>query len=204
MKRLQVLIIFLFSANLFLFSQEKRHDNAFHTTLKNQVDKILIKGKSNINTWESHVENVDAKLILHSSQKLFSFHNLQETSTLIDTLLIKIKVINIKSGKKKMDQLTYNALKSDIHPYITFSYQLNTHTNLNSQEISGNLTIAGITKKITTQIIFNKEPYSLTLKGVHSIDMTEFGVKPPSLFFGLFRTKKKIDVDFILSFASNL
>lgn len=203
MKRQAVLILLLFTTNLFLFSQEKVNPGAFHKQLKAQEEKILIKGASNINKWESLVGHADAKLILHSSNKINNFQRINDASTLIDTLFIKIKVTDIKSGKKKMDRITHKALKSSEYPYIIFSYETNNNTFLTSQTISGKLTVAGITKKITTQIIFNKEPSSLTLKGIHRIDMTAFGVKPPSLFLGLIKAKKEIDVDFTLRFVSS-
>lgn len=167
----------------------------FKTPLKLDSKIILIKGESNINQWESIVDKVDSKLTLH---------NLKNTSTVINTLFIKIKVTDILSGRKKMDKLTHKALKARKHPYITFFYTLNTLTNSNNQQISGNLTIAGVTKKITTHIQFNKNESTITLKGIHKLDMTDYGVKPPKLFLGALRTKKDIVIDFALKFKSNL
>lgn len=204
MKKLVPILVFLFTSNSFLFSQEKLETRVFHSELKTQADKIIIKGESNINNWESFVEQIDVKLILQSQQRLYNFDILQDNSTFIETLIIKIKVTDIKSGKKLMDEKTYAALKSLECPYIIFRYALNSKIHLSSQKISGNLTIAGITKKITTQITFNKDRSILTLKGIHSIDMTEFGIEPPEFLFGLLKTKKNIDIDFTLAFKPNL
>lgn len=204
MKKLVPILVFFFSSNLFLFSQEKLDSRVFHTPLKIKTQKIFIKGKSNINKWKSNVDGVDAKFTLHCVEKPSNFHSLRDSATFIDTLIIKIKVSDIKSGKKLMDQKTYDALKSKECPYIIFTYGLNSKAHLSSQKISGSLTIAGVTKKITTQITFNKGRNTITLKGIHSIDMTEFGVRPPELFMGLIKANKNIDVDFTLSFTSNL
>lgn len=165
------------------------------TPLKLFSKIILVKGSSNITHWKSVVKKVDAKLIP------LNFKNI---STFIDSLFIKIKVTDIRSGRKKMDRLTYKALKASTHPYITFLYTLDTLTNSNNQKISGNLTIAGITKKITTQIRFIKNQSTVTLKGIHKLDMTDYGVKPPKAFFGILRTKKEITIGFTLIFKPSL
>lgn len=165
------------------------------TPLKLFSKIILVKGSSNITHWESVVKKVDAKLIP------LNFKNI---STIIDSLFIKIKVTDIRSGRKKMDRLTYKALKASTHPYITFLYTLDTPINSNNQKISGNLTIAGITKKITTQIRFIKNQSTVTLKGTHKLDMTDYGVKPPKAFFGMLRTKKEITIGFTLIFKPSL
>uniref|UniRef100_UPI0040476015 YceI family protein n=1 Tax=Polaribacter sp. TaxID=1920175 RepID=UPI0040476015 len=204
MKKLVPILVFLFTSNSFLFSQEENKGTDFHTTLKIQTGKILIRGESNINKWQSNVEAINAKFTVNSLQKPSNFQILQENSTFIETLIIKIKVTDIKSGKKLMDKKTYKALKSIECPYIIFTYAPNSKIHLSSQIISGNLTVAGVTKKITTQITFNKERSTLTLKGIHSIDMTEFGVKPPQFLMGMLKTKKKIDIDFTLAFKPNL
>mgnify|MGYP005990314545 CR=1 FL=1 len=190
---LLVVILLLFSQDA--LSKKKVNNSIQQTTLKLDSKKILIKGESNLNNWESIVRDADAELIMHS---------LKNTSTIIDTLSIKIKVTDIISGRKKMDKLTHKALKAIEHPYITFFYSLNTLTKWDNQKISGNLTIAGITKKIITRIIFNKEKSTVTLKGVHQLDMTDYGVKPPKLFLGILKTRKIIDIDFTLKFTPNL
>ena len=192
MKGFTHVISFLLPFYVILFSQEVR---SYQAPLKLFSKVILIIGESNLNHWESTVEKVDTKLIIHY---------VKNTSTIIDTLFIKIKVTDIISGRKKMDRLTYKALKSSKHPYITFFYILNTLTNSNHQKISGYLTIAGITKKIITQIIFNKNESTITLKGIHKIDMTDYGVKPPKLFLGILKTRKDIAIDFTLKFKPNL
>jgi len=200
MKKLTLTITFLLTTFLLFFSQdvfskEKVNYSIQQTTLKLDSKIILIKGESNLNHWESIVKDAKAELIMHS---------LKNASTVIDTLSIKIKVTDIISGRKKMDKLTHKALKAIEHPYITFFYSLNTLTKWDNQKISGNLTIAGVTKKIITRIIFNKDKSTVTLKGIHQLDMTDYGVKPPKLFLGILKTRKIIDIDFTLKFIPNL
>lgn len=194
MKKSSPVILLLFFACIILFSQEISSSIKTQVPLELQSKVILIKGESNLNHWESIVDKVDAKLILNY---------VKNTSSTIDTLFIKIKVTDILSGRKKMDRLTHRALKAVKHPYITFFYTLSTVTNSNKQKISGNLTIAGITKKITTQVIYNEDKSTITLKGIHKLDMTDYGVKPPRVFLGILKTRKDIAIDFTLSFNLN-
>jgi polyisoprenoid-binding protein YceI len=65
------------------------------------------------------------------------------------------------------------------------------------------LTIAGVTKKITTPVVFYQKDQTITLKGIQKLNMTDFGVKPPKAFLGLLKTRKMIDIDFTLKFKSN-
>ncbi len=195
MKKSTPRISLLLIACLLVFSQDILSKvKVKQTKLKLDSNTILIKGESNLNHWESIVKGADAELIMHS---------LKNAATVIDTLSIKIKVTDIISGRKKMDRLTHKALKAVEHPYITFFYTLNALNNSDNQKISGDLTIAGITKKITTLVIFNKDKSTVTLKGIHHLDMTDYGVKPPQIFLGILKTKKDIAIDFALKFKSN-
>ena len=97
--------------------------NNFHskkvigTPLKLYSQTILIKGKSNLNKWESKANSISAKLITNENN---NDHDYRTRLNTINTLSIKIKVKDIISGNKKMDRLTHKALKSKKHPYITF------------------------------------------------------------------------------------
>jgi hypothetical protein len=200
MRKLSKIILSVFYGCLILFSQKTMSAQKEQINQHLIFQQTLIKGKSNLNKWESNVKLISAKLITHEES---NNHDFRIPLTIIDTLFIKIKVKDILSGNKKMDRLTNKALKSEEHPYITFFYLINTLEKNENQKISGFLTIAGVTKKITTPVVFYEKDQTITLKGIQKLNMTDFGVKPPKAFLGLLKTRKMIDIDFTLKFKSN-
>lgn len=205
MKKFPSIILTVFFGSLMLFSQKGLSAQNEQTNQYLSFQKTLIKGKSNLKKWESSVKYISAKLITCNNNKHHgnTNHDYRIPLVKIDTLTIKIKVENIVSGNKKMDRLTHKALKSKEHPYITFFYSVNTLEQLENQKISGLLTIAGVTKKITTPITFHEDGQTIILKGIQKLDMTHFGIKPPRAFLGVLKTRKMIDIDFMLQFKSN-
>ena len=161
MRKLSKIILSVFYGYLILFSQKTMSAQKEQINQHLIFQQTLIKGKSNLNKWESNVKLISAKLITHEES---NNHDFRIPLTIIDTLFIKIKVKDILSGNKKMDRLTNKALKSEEHPYITFFYLINTLEKNENQKISGFLTIAGVTKKITTPVVFYQKDQTITLK----------------------------------------
>jgi hypothetical protein len=201
MRKLSKIILSVFYSCLILFSQKTMSAQKEQINQHLIFQQTLIKGKSNLNKWESKVKLISAKLITHEDNN--NNHDFRIPPTLIDTLSIKIKVKDILSGNKKMDRLTRKALKGKEHPYITFFYLTNTLEKNENQKITGFLTIAGVTKKITTPVVFYKKDQVITLKGLQKLNMNNFGIKPPKAFLGILKTRKMIEIDFTLKFKSN-
>ncbi|MFY7987613.1 MAG: YceI family protein, partial [Flavobacterium sp.] len=104
-----------------------------------------------------------------------------------------------------MDNNTFKALNSKT--YKTINYKLVSVTKITeisagnfTVETQGDLTISGVTKRInqtfTVKIIGKKAVFS----GRTKIDMTVYGIKPPTALMGTIRTGKDITVDFKVTF----
>lgn len=181
---------FLCLINVIVSQENKTTSESLHIKLPSNV---LIKGTSTLHNWESVVEKTEATLIIN---------NLNDIG--IETLNVKVAVFSIKSGKKTMDKLTYKALKGKEHPMITFIFKKGEIVDENSDFINikliGDLTIAGITKKVSVNTKINKFGNTIALKGSHKLKMTDFGIKPPRALLGTIKTGDEITIEFNLKF----
>jgi len=165
------------------------------TALSAQVYRVSsateasVVGTSTMHDWESEVENV-------SGSGSFVIENGNITS--IPKLDVVFKTESIESGKSKMNSLTYEALKSEMFPDIT--YKINEVKEISGSKVvaTGDLTIAGQTRKTDVQGVAQVDGNTITITGSKKIDMTEFGVDPPTAMLGAIKVGKDVNVLFTL------
>lgn len=189
MKNLHTFIIILLTIST-IQSQEVTNSAPLDVKLTSSVS---VNGTSTLHDWESIVELTNAKMTLKS---------LDERS--IETLEVKIKATSIKSGKKIMDKLTYEALKAKEHPLITFIFKkgeiVSDTTKILTLRLQGDLTIAGVTKNVAVLTTINKLKNQTTLNGEYKLKMTDYGIKPPKALLGTIKTGNEITIKFNLNF----
>lgn len=158
----------------------------FATTINGQAQNykldpnqstITILGTSNLHNWESKASKINGAFTLTASKD-------------VQSLVIKIPVKSIKSGKSPMDNITYETFDAEKNPLITFQLAdaLSPVLDANKEvhvTLIGNLTMAGVTRKIS----FKAVGKSIT-KGVYKfsasvpLKMSDFKMKPPTAMFG--------------------
>ncbi len=111
----------------------------------------------------------------------------------------------MKSRKSPiMDRGMYGALKANEYPEIV--YELASVSDFSASDdgtftlnSTGNLTITATTNEILIPVEgANQEDGSIHFKGTHSILMTDYGVQPPSMMFGAYRTGDELVITFEL------
>lgn len=158
--------------------------------------KLKVLGTSNLHDWE-----IDAKAMSGKATMAIEAGDLKS----IKNLDFAVEVEQLKSGKSGMDNNTFKALNSKT--YKTINYKLVSVTKITeisagnfTVETQGDLTISGVTKRInqtfTVKIIGKKAVFS----GKTKIDMTVYGVKPPTALMGTIKTGKDITVDFKVTY----
>lgn len=150
---------------------------------------ISILGTSTLHDWESKVEQSTGEYLI--DQKI------------IKSLTINIPVLSIKSKdeEKLMDKKTYEALNSDKNPNIIFQLTepaTPVFSESNAEvTLTGNLTIAGITKKITIKSSGKKSSSdAFRFTGSVPIKMSDYKIKAPVAMLGLIKTGDLITVKF--------
>jgi polyisoprenoid-binding protein YceI len=166
-------------------------------TLDKQKTKVTVTGTSNLHDWETSVTNFDGNLSVLMDEN--------SSITGISLLNVNFYSKSFSSGKSIMDSKTTEALKAGTYPVINFKLSSitdkKTVNKIEQFTALGKLTIAGVTKDVSLSafaaIGANGEVY---FQGTKEIDMTEYGVDPPTALLGTLTTGKKVTVTYKLFF----
>lgn len=157
--------------------------------------KVVVFGTSNVHDW-----TVEAKAMNGTANYTIESNVLKA----IPKLNFSVEVEQLKSGKKGMDENTYKALKSK--SFKTIDYVLVKVNSITASgtnytvETSGDLTIAGVTKRVNITFTASLSGKKMILVGKHKIDMTSFNVEPPKALMGSIKTGKDVTVDFKVTY----
>ena len=159
-------------------------------TLVNNESKLTVLGTSSLHDWLVTAENQSGNII---------FKDLETGE--IEKCSIEIGAESLKSGKSSMDKSAYKALKTSSFKTITFQLlEVKETSNKGHGKFAfhtqGDLTVAGVKKRIsldfTTTIVENK----ITLIGEKSIKMTDFNIDPPKALLGIITAGDDITIKF--------
>jgi len=95
-----------------------------------------------------------------------------------------------------------NYLESNIYPKSTFEGNIkdfdvkNLSENVMIHEITGNLTIKGVAKKISTIAEISKLDNQIKIKSDFSVFLSDFGIKVPKIVFKKIDEEVKISLNF--------
>jgi polyisoprenoid-binding protein YceI len=122
------------------------------------------------------------------------------TPTKLSLVTVTLPAESLKSKEKAMDKNAYKSLNTDKYKDIT--YQL-TSSKITGKTItcSGNLTIAGTTKPIDVDVVYEVRNGALFFKGSKKIKMTDFKVEPPTFMFGAIKTGDDLTITFEVTLA---
>jgi len=159
------------------------------------ISVIDVHGSSNVHDWNMKPTKINGELTVTSSKE-------------ISALSIKIAVNTLKSGNGIMDGKTYDAFKYKENPTISFQLLDASSVKLSDKDaevtLTGNLSMAGVTKKISIKAICKiTKTGDYQLKGTVALKMTDYGMKPPTAFFGSMKTGDAVTVKFDTTFKGN-
>lgn len=159
-------------------------------------NKSTVSGTSSLHEWTSEIREVKF------SGDLTITNNVLEG---IQNVTVEVPVSSIVSSKGSiMDGKTYDALKSKAHPTITFKLtKVNSITPAGTDytaNITGNLTIAGVTKPVTMEAKL-KVGTGVEVNLSYALKMTTFGITPPVALLGTLKTGDEVKLKFNLTLA---
>jgi len=150
---------------------------------------ISIHGTSTLHDWESVVKQASGEFVFNNDQ--------------IENLVINVPVLSIKSKEEErlMDKKTYEALKSSKNPVISFKLTQPAKPVVSETgaevSITGELTIAGVTKTITFKSAGERNGSSTyTFTGNIPLKMSDYNISPPTAMLGLIKTGDQINIKF--------
>ena len=157
--------------------------------------KLTINGDSSVHKWKVETKVVGGFLQVDSAA-------LAEAGKIEAKGKVIIPVRQLKSGKKRMDEVMHAAMNEKKHKLIDFTLA---GLNVNSVKggvancaSNGSIKINGKTKPLTMDISIASKGDQLVVRGSANLKMTDFGIKPPSpkLPTGSIVTKDEIKIIF--------
>lgn len=168
------------------------------TTYRISKSTMTVAGTSNLHDWTTSVTELKG-----SGTFVLDGNSLKE----ISSLDISIPVNSMKSSKGSvMDGKTYNALKYKQFSLISFKIAqvggIEKTTTGFRVKTTGNLTVAGIKKSISLTVDGKVlSDGSLNFKGSKTLQMTDFGVDPPTALMGAMTVGNEVTVTFDVTLA---
>ena len=153
-----------------------------------RTSSMTILGTTNVHNFESKVTQISGELVMNSAKK-------------VESLSLLIPVKSIKSKEKLMDTKTYEAFVADKNPNISFKLTEATSLKVTGKDIdvtiTGNLTMAGTTRKISFKTIGKNTATGVyQFKGSVPLKMTDFKMKPPTAMMGMMKVGDAITLKF--------
>ncbi|WP_047247355.1 YceI family protein [Maribacter thermophilus] len=158
--------------------------------LKNNTSSLTVLGTSSLHDWEIDAEEQNGKIV---------FSDLEAAE--IGQLQVTVVAESLKSGKSGMDKNTYKALKTSKYKDISFVLAEVTKTSDKGNgnyavSVIGDLTIAGVKKRIPLQFSLKISGDKITLTGETSFNMTDYNIEPPKALLGTITTGDEVTIKF--------
>ena len=159
--------------------------------LEQNKASMTVTGTSTIHDWELKVEDIK-----HTGSMTVERNKLLK----INQLDITVAVKSIKSGKDLMDNKTYKALKEANHPAISFNLITTIPAGNNTVTSTGELTIAGKTRKVTMDVRYKLYETFIEFQGELTLKMSDYEITPPAVFMGTIKTGDEVTISFSIPF----
>ena len=117
---------------------------------------------------------------------------------------LQIPVSTFTSDKDGLTRQMSKALKADKHPLITFElsrYAVEPAADGATVKTIGTVTVAGVERPIDMVLAVKEQAGALHVRGTRDLLMTEFGIKPPTMFMGMLKTHDKVTIQFEVQLA---
>lgn len=170
-----------------------------HLTIRPD-SKLTLSGSSNVHDWACRSSEFIATVDVDTA---FQTHPLNEVARPIQKVSVTIPVKTLKCGHGKMDENMYKALKADA--FTEIRYTLTSYTvdlakataDTFTANTVGDLTVSGQTVRVEIPVNAHRLANgSVRGEGEVNLQMTDFGIKPPTALLGTLRTKNAISIAF--------
>jgi polyisoprenoid-binding protein YceI len=160
---------------------------------------VSIHGTINVHNWSEVIQKVSGELVGSANG---------DANADIKSIRIVMEVRSITSDMGSvMNSKTYKALKGDADPEITFLLTDPVRISRMAEGdksvlVKGRLTLAGVTREVMMSVrSFTVAAGKMSIEGEEKINMTDFGVIPPSALFGTMRAAPEITINFKTDFT---
>jgi polyisoprenoid-binding protein YceI len=123
----------------------------------------------------------------------------------VKSVHVTVTAERLDCGNGTMNEHMRKAIKLSEHKSIEFrlaDYDVARGADGVSGTINGTLLLGGVTKPITLKAEGKSEGGMLHVTGSYDLDMTEYGLKPPTVMFGRIKVGKTVKVNYDLLLKS--
>ncbi|PYP79003.1 MAG: hypothetical protein DMD35_09545 [Gemmatimonadetes bacterium] len=123
----------------------------------------------------------------------------------VKTVRVTVPAERLDCGNGTMNEHMRKAIKLSDNKTIEFSlsdYDVSRTADGVAGTINGTLLLGGVTKPITLKAEGKPEGAMLHITGSYDLDMTEYGLKPPTLMFGRIKVGPTVKVNYDLLLKS--
>ncbi len=161
----------------------------------NDSSEVFVSGTSTLHNWKENLEKFTVTAFVEESNaRDIVFKNIRFSALVGD----------LKSEATLMDTKTFDALKKDRYPTISFSSEgevkLSVVKNKFVGKVGGTLTIAGVKKQVVVGIKGSIEDGKISVSGVYPVSMSEYSIKAPKFLFGTIKAGNDVKVHFSFRF----
>ena len=183
-----------------VFAVAFNFNNSFAETVSYKINgnsKMWLEGTSTLHNFKCDVKQIVGKI--KTSSELFSP---TPQSSLVEAN-ITIPVKKIVNDDEDLTENMHEAFNEEKFPQIKFKLTSNDLSSVNPKSIkakvNGELTISGVTKLVSFDVIFKDNSGSIAVTGNTVVKMTDYGIKPPTMFLGTIKAGNEVKVFFELS-----
>lgn len=163
---------------------------------------LMLRGKSTLHDFSSTATRMQLAIELAGELATgpASLARLAEPGA-VKSVVLSIAVLGMKSEKEGLDKNMYKALKAAANPSIVFRLQSpavpmgGAGTEF---RVAGELEVAGQRQPIEIDIRASEDPEGIVLEGSKALLMSDYGIKPPTMFLGTLKTNDRVVVEWRL------
>ena len=173
----------------------------------NEGSHLWINGDSTLHKYKIETSTFNLK----SGSFNMSSPAIPDIKTLLNHIsgdfVLTIPVESLKDPEPGFNGALYRNMKSKQYPDIVFS--LNSATATPDPSVAGRydvtangtVTVAGVQNPETLSAVFDLQGNTLHITGSADLLMSDFGIKPPVMFFGTIKTFDKVTIPWDLSLS---
>jgi len=160
---------------------------------------LRVDGGSTVRSWSCEATSLDAQVAGAPGASLA----LRGLDGAVQSLRLEIPSGDLDCDNDTMNDHMWSALQTRDHPRILFQMQGYTVASPGGSaaqvELRGQLAMAGSTQPITLRLEATEEANGrLRVQGVHELNMTRWGIRPPRLMLGTLRVHEDVQIHFDL------
>jgi polyisoprenoid-binding protein YceI len=161
---------------------------------------LYIQGDSTLHLWRSTATELSLTFTTAKDAPASLAEAIKASK--VEAFQVSIPLAGMRSGETGLDKNMRKAMHASKHPDIAYAlgkYDLAKGSDgALSAKTTGSLTISGTTKEVPMDVTFRFGPKGVELAGSYTLNMTDFGIKPPTLMFGAIKVKDPVTVNFDL------